>query len=394
MENISLLLHTRKKLALVFTLLVFVMALILESLYFSYKYVTINHREETEFEFLTKNFNKRWVLDEKFPPSFMTTPKRFPDQKDMRDGRFLNFILYDGAGNISWYNINHEVNQRDIQSGVFWWYLIKEIPLQWSIAKILFFQKKSYNFFDYIRDLGSFFLLDAIFWVLFFVIGYRFVGKNLILVEKTLRDMNDFIHNASHELKTPLSVVSSNLQLLSKLQSYDNELIWSSLWEIKKIDGLILWLIDLSSIEKHTETSSVSLREIFEEITKKYDSLLKEKNISLLSEYSENVILEVNRYYMHILIGNIVLNAIKYNIENGNIQISLDATWCRISNTGVALSSWESKNIFKRFYKWDHSRNSEGFWIGLALVKQICDIYGWKVNFLSENGENTLQITF
>jgi signal transduction histidine kinase len=125
--------------------------------------------------------------------------------------------------------------------------------------------------------------------------------------------MDDFIHNASHELKTPLSVISSNLQLINKLKTYEEDLIKNSIDEIKVVDNLIIGLTNLSSISSIEETESLDIKEEVKNILEEFNNIIKEKNINIFFEVEKNFSIKANKHYFYIMFSNLLRNAIKYN---------------------------------------------------------------------------------
>ena len=82
-----------------------------------------------------------------------------------------------------------------------------------------------YSFADYIADIAYFTIVIFLFSVLFYYIGFQFVSQNLKPVEDTLEDMHDFIQNAGHELKTPIAVIDSNLQIMRQTKQFEAGMI-------------------------------------------------------------------------------------------------------------------------------------------------------------------------
>jgi len=101
------------------------------------------------------------------------------------------------------------------------------------------YMKHRFSFQDYIEDVMWYFLLSLLFGLGFYYIGLLFVGKTLTPVAENMDDMQNFIHNAGHELKTPIAVIDSNLQLLAKLKKQDPELVAESRTEVKRLNGLV-----------------------------------------------------------------------------------------------------------------------------------------------------------
>jgi signal transduction histidine kinase len=145
--------------------------------------------------------------------------------------------------------------------------------------------------------------------------------------------MNDFIHNANHELKTPISVISSNLQLIKSTKSYEEDLIINSINEIKRIDNLIVGLSNLSNIHAISDMMEISLKNEIEDMIQELKQDTEKQNILLTFEVRKNIKIRANKEYFYIMFSNLLRNAIKYNRQNGQIHITLDKHILSISNT-------------------------------------------------------------
>jgi len=113
-----------------------------------------------------------------------------------------------------------------------------------------------------------------------YLISFRFVNNTLSPVEKNMDDMEQFIHNAGHELKTPVSVIKSSLELMRLKKNYD-EGITESIQELDRMNGLIQALISLSVIEENENFESIDIGETCEKFQKYYQEKLDEKQISM-----------------------------------------------------------------------------------------------------------------
>mgnify|MGYP002353384643 FL=1 len=268
MENKNLQ-HTKKKLAFIFASLVFFIAFFLELTYFSIKYTNTNYVEKRDFHQVTTLFENQFKDSNKIFDLFRETIFKIKEKNFMWDRRekwwwdfmdwplrFLNFVILDWSWNVVFESINQDIdyvfdyddlhNDEIVDKN---WLLIKKVYLWWdNYENVIFFKKSIYSMWDYLKDLLYFTSISIIFSIMFYFIWLLFVEKNLKPVEENLKDMDDFVHNASHEMKTPLSVISSNLQLVKRLKSYDENLVDNSVQEIKRIDSLIEWLTSLSSI--------------------------------------------------------------------------------------------------------------------------------------------------
>lgn len=409
MNNISFK-KTKFRLTLFFSLIVFFITIFLWFFYFSFKFYNTYSNQKIIFNQSvlenTKILNNQLKIWEIFwirrPDFELKKRNNWPFWPKNN----LNFVVIDKTfENIIYDNIYQNISiDHDLYVLDFWkTYLIdnyfitkRQINSLTKNYQVYFFDKQVYGFIDYFKDLFLFLILSFAFSFVVFYIWSLFVEKILAPIKQTLWDLNDFIHNANHELKTPLSVISSNLQLALKLKIYDEDLIKNSILEINKSSNLITVLSELSDIKNIENKQNINFKTEFEFIIWEFKNKIDEKNITLNLNYINDFDLEINKNYFHILFSNLLWNAIKYNLENNwiiNIEVSKD--YFSIENTWEWIEKDDLEKIFDRFYKTDKSRNSDGFWIWLSLVKKICDVYFWKIDVVSNiNSKTKFKIFF
>lgn len=393
--------NTKIKLALLFSCLVFCIIFFLEIVFFTIKYLNIWVKEKQDFIRWT-DFIETQIKDDKIFIDIILKQNFFRDN-NFRDRwkwpwmKFINFILINNSWNIVFENIREELDEKiDINSINYWNmqhiddFFFKRININSVDYKdIIFIKKQEYDFEDYLEDILFFTIINIIFSIFFYLIWYIFVNKNLKPVEEILDDMGNFIHNASHEIKTPISIISSNLQIIKTTKLYEQDLIDNSINEIKRIDELISWLTELSNITREKNIQEINVNTEIDNIIKEHINLIKEKEIELKFDQKNQVLLNTNIQYFYIMFSNLLRNAVKYNIINWKIDIILTNEKISISNTWIWIKKEEIDKIFDRFYKCDSSRNSEWFGIGLSLVKKICSSFNRKIKVKSKENEIT-----
>lgn len=216
-----------------------------------------------------------------------------------------------------------------------------------------------------------------------YVISSRFVEKTLAPVEKNIDDMTQFIHNAGHELKTPIAVIKSSLELMRLKKNYD-EGITESIGELDRMNGLIQALIHLSITDTLGNSESVNIREVCEKLQKSYQERLQEKHISFKIIEKQPLTIQANKEYTEIFLSNLLSNAIKYNREKGKISITIEEKSMSIQDTGIGIAKGNLSKIFDRFYQENETRTEDSFGIGLSLVQKIASLYRWTIDVESE----------
>lgn len=227
---------------------------------------------------------------------------------------------------------------------------------------------------DFLRS--SFYLF--LFSIIIYLLVFRLVSFSLRSVERSIKDMEEFVHNAWHELKTPLAVISSNLQLAEKTWDY-KDLNKESLKELKKANSLIDSLLSLASISTEVEMEELNLKDEIERICKENEKKLKEKDIKLNLNLNDFKI-KTSKEHFYILFSNIFFNAIRYSDKPWEITIDLKNWILDVTDRWIWISEENLEKIFNRFFQEGESReSSEGFWVWLSLVKKVSEIYNWKV---------------
>lgn len=227
----------------------------------------------------------------------------------------------------------------------------------------------------------------------------EFDDLNLFVEEMTRKAVSDYINlkefaeNASHELQTPLSIVKGKLELLTEtdLSQEQYQYVESSQRSIKKLSRLSESLALLTKIENHefTETEEVNLTKLIKESTESFEEFIQLNGLDVETDLEQNVSVQMHPLLADILWTNLFQNAIKHNIDGGEIKIVLTKEKLKISNTGNALES-DPEKLFGRFKKADTTTNSIG--LGLSIVKRIIDQNGYSISYEFEDGWHHVEV--
>lgn len=217
----------------------------------------------------------------------------------------------------------------------------------------------------------------------------------LLLAENNIRVFNsqkEFTENAAHETQTPLAVIKNQIDLLaqdknlSKEQADIIERIDKNIRFITKLNRNLLLLSKIENVE-FDRSEKVDLSSIVTEIIYIFNEQIELKGIQLTLNLNCKPVIQSNSYLVHSLISNLLKNAIKYNIPNGYIEISLSENAFWISNSGVTHALPKDR-IFERFYKKSDQAESSG--LGLAIAKRICNLLEFDLQYEFENENNHL----
>lgn len=210
----------------------------------------------------------------------------------------------------------------------------------------------------------------------------------------------DFTANVSHELKTPLTAISGYAELIEN-QMVDEDKQRKFAGDIRKnadrLVNLINDIIRLSELDQSETRSDFSEQDLYEVAAERVELLeanAREKNIEL-SLTGHSVRLMSNRGMLIELMDNLVQNAIRYNVENGKVQIHVSEENGQavlvVRDTGIGIPKSDQERVFERFYRVDKSRSREtgGTGLGLAIVKHIVELHDGKIELSSEVGKGT-----
>ncbi|KAA9356526.1 HAMP domain-containing histidine kinase [Larkinella humicola] len=209
------------------------------------------------------------------------------------------------------------------------------------------------------------------------------------------RQQKEFAENASHELQTPLAIVQSKLDVLlqspdlTARQAEQIEVANRALSRVSRINKNLLLLAKLENLQ-FAEQEPVDLSTLLSDHIGLLSDYLEVKSLVVDSHIQPGIGVEGNRILIEILLTNLLLNAIRHTDVCGKIDVKLSANGLTVSNSGrVAL---HRENLFKRFSS--GSFETPGSGLGLALVKEIGNRYGWKITYDFTAGQHVFRLTF
>ena len=261
-------------------------------------------------------------------------------------------------------------------------------------------------FKDFIRNnvliaLASLLIISIISWFL----SKRAVSPLISAYNK----QKEFITNASHELKTPLAIISANNDVI-EIENGSSKWISSNKVQIKKLSSMIDMLVTLTKLDESTTLENAARADISSLLQSSVDgfsSLAEAEGKSFLIDKPDSLTSKVNYEEIKKLFSILIENSIKYSSDNSAISIelkSLDGDGSSkhtngeaplehfsfsISNYSENLKKGSYDVLFDRFYRLDSSRNSEtgGFGIGLSIAKAIVQKHGGEIKAYSPDGK-------
>jgi signal transduction histidine kinase len=219
------------------------------------------------------------------------------------------------------------------------------------------------------------------------------VSEMTAKAKRDYKDLKAFTENAAHELLTPIAVINSKLDTLIQTENFSpvqSKLLNDLYGGVSRLNRLNQSLLLLVKIENHLlhEQEQVNLRVMVEEMISEFDEIFIDKQIKLTHTLEDKEIY-ANRYLVEILLSNLLRNAIRHNYAGGEIIINLSSDSLRIQNTGDPLPLTEQ--VFTRFHK---SSGSEGSGLGLTISKQICENFGFSLQYFYIANYHTFVIGF
>lgn len=219
-------------------------------------------------------------------------------------------------------------------------------------------------------------------------------------LDKTFESEKRFTSDASHELRTPVAVISAQCEYILEsprdVEEYIEALEVISR-QNKRMSSLINDMLSLSRFENKKNNyifSEFDFSSSIDAICKDM-SLIEKKNIKLSYHIEDNIFLNGEKELLERLALNLISNAFKYGKENGSIFVSLKKdektrkVLLSVSDNGIGISDEEKEKIFDRFYRSDKSRSEAGTGLGLSLVSEIAKLHGGIIELESKLNEGS-----
>jgi len=193
----------------------------------------------------------------------------------------------------------------------------------------------------------------------------------------------EYTENVTHELQTPLSVISTKVDELMQADNLTKEqmeqlaLLMEATNRLSKINKSLIFLTKIDN-RFYTEKTNILLNDLINEKLDVFKEVIKEKSIQVEVKLIDSIHVHMDKYLAETMVVNLLKNSILHNQQDGKLQITLSNHSLVITNSGEYLSFPDS-DIFKRFSRSAHSKKSLG--IGLSIVKRICDLYNFNINY-------------
>lgn len=236
--------------------------------------------------------------------------------------------------------------------------------------------------------------------IVFWAISIRFATTALAPVEKAWEQQKQFLADASHDLKTPLTVILANNNIISahRDETVESQMKWieSTSEEAGRMSDLVNKMLELAKSEATKDELKIGehdLSELVENAILQFEVVAFEKNISIEAGIQPNMIVRTHPQTFSKVLEILFDNAIKYSDENGKISIALYQSgkkiYFTINNSGEIIPPDELSHIFERFYRTNKERKVGGHGLGLSIAKKKCDMLGCKLTVESNEDDGT-----
>ena len=229
-------------------------------------------------------------------------------------------------------------------------------------------------------------------------------NEMLARLDNAFSTQKQFSANAAHELRTPLAVLQTNLEVFEKKQEPEmveyQQLFTMIREQTTRLSQLVGTLLDMTNLKSVPRTDQVALEELVDEVFCDLDPVAEKAGISIHFNNSANQDSHTDVTGSYVLlyraVYNLVENAIKYNRPNGSVTVSVKEkngqAMILVKDTGIGISPENQKKIFDPFFRVDKSRSRAmgGAGLGLALVDSIAREHGGSVKVLESNEKGSI----
>ena len=229
------------------------------------------------------------------------------------------------------------------------------------------------------------------------------VSVNLMLdrLSESFATQRQFSGNAAHELRTPLAIMQTKLELFAaehnNLEGDTAELVRSQAEQLDRLSKLVHTLLEMSNLSSAPRSERIELAPLVEEIITDLTPLAGQNDITMEQD-CENVVITGSDALIYRLVFNLIENAVKYNRRGGSVSVSVhkenNVVIVRVSDTGCGIPEEYRESIFQPFFRVDKSRSRQmgGVGLGLALVHEIAVLHGGSVRAEPGNKSGTVFI--
>lgn len=354
-------------------------------------------------------------LDENFPDPFKGKVKRTYIYIEFNDINHLDSIIYQYCDSendeavkkaaVQIFNSKKDRGKISIDKNKYR-YLLKYNPPKNNYSIV--FLDRTLEISTINRLLFIFIIITGIGLIFIFFISILLANWTIKPVAKAWDQQKQFIADASHELKTPLTVISTNTDVI--LSNSNDTVESQSKWlnyiknetiRMTKLVNSLLYIAKYDANETKILLKKINLSNIISSICLQYEPLIYENNKKLITNIDNNITIMGDEDKIKQLLNILMDNALKYSLNNGIIKISLKKNkqsnvYITVSNSSETINKEQLNKIFDRFFRIDSSRNRKtgGSGLGLNIAKAIVEIHKGSINVMNKDNITSFIITF
>ena len=247
--------------------------------------------------------------------------------------------------------------------------------------------------------LSRFLMIDIILIFFIVVLGFLLTQKTLHPIQANMQKQKRFVADASHELRTPIAVMISGLEVNLNNKKLDfisaKKTLENTLGEMREFSKLSNSLLDISKYDTpiHIEFEPIEIDELVKSIVEKNKNLAQVKEINIEIKIENPAIVKGNKIELSRVFFNVLDNAIKFTPQKGTVVISDKISSSKyiltVSDSGIGISKDVIDRIFDSFFRGDSARNTEGAGLGLTLSKKIIENHKGAISVKSQENKGT-----
>jgi len=213
-------------------------------------------------------------------------------------------------------------------------------------------------------------------------------------IQKSIETLRQFVSDAAHEIRTPLTSLRADLNLALSENSVKKSkpIVKRSLEQVDRLDQLSRDLLDLSKLESRNtdiEMERINLADLLAELSEIHASAAEQAGITFLLQVpSSSLIVNGVKSQLYRAVGNLLDNAVKFTPAGGKVSLSLGeldrSALIEIEDTGIGIPADERELLFKRFHRGKNTQRYPGSGLGLAIAKAIVEKHQGEIGLLSD----------
>ncbi|MBX3085092.1 MAG: PAS domain S-box protein [Anaerolineae bacterium] len=215
----------------------------------------------------------------------------------------------------------------------------------------------------------------------------------LAIEKERVKVLNQFVQNSSHEFRTPLAIINTNLYLIEKLEdrATQHRYIAQSKLQIRRLDQLLETMQTMTDLDigAHFRQSAVNINELVQEVARDIQLELRPKDLTLEIGLAQSPLtISADRRWLKVALEQLLDNAIHFSTVGGTIILRAKQTEYTVAievrDTGIGIDKDALPHIFKRFWRQDEAHSTPGFGLGLPMVQKIIERHQGKLEVESE----------